>query len=239
MIEIILAAVVLGVTWLVASDGPHGAAITFVSVILSGLLAMNFFEPLALFLTDNILGSYDWQHRWDIVAFLGIFSGGVFALRALGERLLPTYAELDTLVYEIARWGFSLATGYVTMAILLTAMHVAPLPREFLGFAPERKNFFQITAPDRQWLGFTQYVSERSLKRVLPGGMVPIFDGATAPRIPEDPGTAQVWSSFPMRYAARREQFTTGTGTSQRPDAGPAPPPPPAAPRPGGGADGF
>lgn len=235
MIEIILAAVVLGVTWLVASDGPHGAAITFVSVIISGLLAMNFFEPLALFLTNNIAGSYEWQHRWDVVALLGIFSGGVFAMRSLGERLLPTYAELNTLVYELARWGFSLATGYATMAILLTAMHVAPLPREFFGFAPEQKNFFQIAAPDRQWLGFTQYVSESSLKRVLPGGAVPIFDGTAAPRIPEDPGTTQIWSSFPIRYAARREQFATGTGPAQHTDTAPAPPPAPTTP----GADGF
>ena len=47
------------------------------------------------------------------------------------------------------RWTCGLATGYVTVAFLLTALHTAPLPREFLGFSGEKKNFFGIGA-DRQ-----------------------------------------------------------------------------------------
>lgn len=242
MIEVALLAVLAAVTYLVASDGPHGAAITFVGVLLSGLLAMNFFEPLSQFLAANIFSSYDWQHRWDIIALLGLFAGGVFGLRAIGEQLLPTYAELHTMVYEFARWGFALATGYVTMAILLTSLHVAPLPREFLGFVPERKNFFQIAAPDRQWLGFTQYVSEKSMRRVV-NGSVRIFDGPIYPRIPTEPETAQVWSSFPIKYAQRRDQFASGTGPTAPAAApaggGPAGPPAPSAPRPGSGSSGF
>lgn len=242
MIEVILLAVLAAVTYLVASDGPHGAAITFVSVVVSGLVAMNFFEPLAQFLTSNVLGSYDWQHRWDVIALLGLFAGGVFGLRALGEKLLPTYAELHSMVYEIARWGFALATGYVTMAILLTSLHVAPLPREFLGFEPERNNFFQFAAPDRQWLGFTQYVSEKSLQRTVNGAKV-IFDGPEYPRIPMEPETNQVWSSFPIKYAARREAFETGAGTATpaaTPPGGAAPGGPAApTPRPGGTSPGF
>lgn len=247
MIDIILLAVFAAVTWLVASDGPHGAAITFVSVLLGGLLTMNFFEPVAQFLSTSVANSYEWQHRWDIIAFLGIFAGVVFGLRAIGEQLLPTYAELDTLVYEISRWGFSLLTGYITMAILLTSLHVAPLPREFLGFTPERKNFFQISAPDRQWLALTQYVSEHSLKTIGADGTIPIFDGPRFPRIPLDASTDQIWSSFPIKYAARREQFASGTGrpttgTGAAPPAtgtAPVQPPTPGSPRPGTGTGGF
>ena len=71
----------------------------------------------------------------------------------------------------------------MTMAILLTSLHTAPLPREFMAFAPERSNFFG-SAPDRQWLGFTQYVSEKPLATMVrnPSGgknsyMPRIFDG--------------------------------------------------------------
>ena len=230
MIDVMLLVVLGVVTWSVANDGPWGAAITLVSVLLSGFVAMNFFEPLAALLSENVLGDYAWQTRWDIVAFLGLFSAGVFGMRLLAEQLLPTYAEVSPLVYELARWGFGLVTGYTVMAILLTSLHVAPLPREFLGFTPERNNFFQISAPDRQWLALTQYVSETSLKRVLSDGRVPVFDGPEFPRIPTDLNTAQRWSSFPIRYAARRQQFASGQSGAA--SATPAAPPPTS----GGGA---
>lgn len=236
MINFLLLAVLLGVTYFVAQEGPHGAVITFFAVIISGLLSMNFFEPLAVFLANNLLGSYEWQHRWDIVALLGIFSAGVFTIRTMGDNLFPTYAQVGNLMYEISRWGLGLATGYVTMAVLLTAMHVAPLPREFLGFAPEANNFLSVAAPDRQWLAFTQYVSEKSLKA---SGTPRIFDGATFPSNPTDLSTQRVWSSFPIRYAARREQFTTG---GRGPAAASPTAPPVVAPAGGtpvGGASGF
>jgi hypothetical protein len=114
-------------------------------------------------------------------------------------------------------------TGYLTVAILLTSLHTAPLPREFMGFKPEKNNFFGF-APDRQWLGFTQYVSEKPLAQLFAikvGDKIKIvaqaFDGEF--KIVGDPmkpysvkdstGTdvpQAIWPSFPIRYAMRREQ---------------------------------
>ena len=172
-----------------------------VIVLLSGLLAMNFFEPLAMFLEENIASSGSWRYRWDFIALVGLFGGFVFAFRSAAEYLSPTFMQVHPLVHEIARWSCGLLTGYVTMAILLTALHTAPLPREFLGFTPERKNFFGMTAPDRQWLGFTQYVSERVFKSGR------IFDG---PRITVGDYEKKIWPSFPIRYASRRELLAAG-----------------------------
>ena len=50
MIDIALLLVWGIVTWCVASEGPWGAAIVCISSVISGLLAMNFFEPTAEFL---------------------------------------------------------------------------------------------------------------------------------------------------------------------------------------------
>ena len=129
------------------------------------------------------------------------------------------------------------------MAIVLTALHTAPLPREFIGFKPERKNLFGMVAPDRQWLGFTQFVSEGVLGRGFPIG----FDAPTADFI-DDPNNKDrntVWPSFPIRYAHRRQLFATGgfgmpMGAAQ-PAAAPAPPAPvPVNPTTSGsGAAGF
>lgn len=197
VIDILLLLIFGGVTYCVAGEGAWGAAITAFCVILGGLIAMNFFEPIC----DNLLGqNYYWQARLDLIVLVGLFGGAVAGLRAGADYLSPTYIGVHRLLHESARWACGALAGYVTMAFLLTALHTAPLGREFMGFKAERGNFFGMS-PDRQWLGFTQWTSEwvfsKSTKR--------IFDGPE--KIMGDPGvvTNTVWASFPIRYASRRE----------------------------------
>lgn len=236
MIDLLLLAILAIITWCVASEGAWGAGVMLVVVVLSALLAMNFFEPLAAFLQANVAGSYEWQNRWDLIALLGLFAGSVFLLKEATVRILPVDIPVHPMAFDVGRWALGVATGYVTMAFLLAALHTAPLPREFMGFAPERANLLNIVAPDRQWLGFTQYVSERGFD----GGVTsPTFDGAEFPRIPDKPETLQVWSSFPIRYAMRREQYASmgaaAAGAATSPGGGGGAAPPPTQPRPGRG----
>ena len=210
IIDLLLLAVLGLVTWCVASDGAWSAAFTFLSVLFAGLLAMNFFEPLAAFLENNVSASASWSYRWDFIALVGLFSGLVFGLRYLTEYLAPTFMNVHPLVYEAGRWSMAFATGWVTIAFLLTALHTAPLPRkvdstsvkEFLQFQAERGNFFGF-APDRQWLGFTQYVSRASMPR---SPEARIFDGPSF--VAGD--HSGIWPSFPIRYATRREDLAGG-----------------------------
>lgn len=205
MIDILFLAILGIVTWCVASEGAWGAGFIFVSVLLAGLLAMNFFEPLATFLSSNVLTSNAWQQRWDCIALVGLFVGFIFLFREITVRIAPTYMQVQPLVHEISRWGFAALTGYITMAFLMTALHTAPLPREFAGFQPERENLFGVVAPDRQWLGFTQYVSEKSMRN---GALGHIFDG---PEYSLPQHQNQIWPTFPIRYASRR---ASGAGSA-------------------------
>lgn len=206
--DMIFSAVLLGivgiVAWCVAEEGPFGAAITLVTVIIAGLLAMNFFEPLAASL-EGTLKSYS-----DVGALVGLFAVLTFGFRALTDKLAPTAIELDARVYQFGRWALGAAAGYVTMAFLLTALHTAPLPASFLGFRPERKNLFDADAPDRRWLAFTQHVTEKILynNRIFDG---PVFQ---APNTNQD-----VWPSFTIRYATRRKELVGGP---RRPSASPS-----------------
>jgi hypothetical protein len=196
----LLLGLVLGaVTWCVASEGAWGATLTFLCVLFAGLLTMNFFEPIAGMIED---GGGDFLAPFaDLIAFMGTFGALTLVARMATEQISPVDIELDGRLYEATRWIFAAATGYVTMAIVLTAVHTAPLPREFIGFRPEKRNFFDISAPDRQWLGFTQHVSEH----VLNAGR--IFDGP----VWKIPGAEQqVWPSFAIRYATRRQDLATG-----------------------------
>ena len=222
VIDILLLAIFAGVTYCVAGEGAWGAAINAICVILGGLIAMNFFEPIC----DNLLGSsYYWQMRLDLIVLVGLFAAAVGGLRAGADYLSPTYIGVQRMVHEGARWGCGALAGYVTMAFLLTALHTAPLDREFLGFKAERGNFFGM-APDRQWLGFTQWTSER----VFSKWPKRIFDGPE--KMMGDPGvvTNTVWSSFPIRYASRR-----GTGSGGGAATSEAPAVKQVAPQKGGG----
>ncbi|MEQ8637318.1 CvpA family protein [Gimesia maris] len=204
MIDIFLLAIMGIVIWCVASEGAWGAGFIFVSVLLAGLLAMNFFEPLATLLTNHVASSSSWQQRWDIIALVGLFVGFIFLFREVTVRIAPAYMQVHPLVHEVARWGFAAMTGYIAMAFLLTALHTAPLPREFAGFTPERKNFFSVLAPDREWLGFTQYVSEKSMRK---GTFGHLFDGPEYSFPKQD---NKIWPSFPIRYATRRAEGGAG-----------------------------
>lgn len=218
MFDVILLIVWGIVTWCVSGEGAFGAAVNCLVIIVSGLLAMNFFEPFAAFAQSNLISTGAWPYRWDVIMLVGLFGLFVFSLRALMEKLSPRFIEMNGLAHEIGRWSFGLLGGYVTMAFLLTALHTAPLPRNFMEFRPERANLFGILAPDRQWLGFTQYVSENAFASGR------IFDGPDSDFIDDnaDDNRNTIWPSFPIRYATRREQFASG-GLVPAPTVAPAP----------------
>lgn len=186
------------VTWCVAAEGAWGAVLHFFCVLFAGLLAMNFFEVVAPMFEG--MGSTISPFS-DFFGLIGVFTISLFVLRLATEYFAPTQLEIDPRLYDFIRWPWALASGYLTMAIVLTSIHTAPLPREFWGFKPEARNFFDMTAPDREWLGFTQWVSEN----VLWSGRV--FD---APQGKVE-GTNQThWPSFPIRYATKRQDYAGG-----------------------------
>ena len=234
MIDILLLIILAVVTWCVAGEGVWGAALVMLSVLFSGFFAMNFFEPIAAMLS----GGSSWDYYWDFVVLIALFSIAVTLLRLATEYLMPVYVEVLPLLYDIGRWVFGFGAGYVTMAFLAAAIHTAPLPRDFLGFSPEKKLVFGL-APDRQWLAMTQYATEK----VYTSGRV--FDGEQYPAVPErwmasasdieKEKLMETWSSFPIRYAARREEYIRSGGAAP---AAPSVPTAPAQPAPGGGGGG-
>jgi hypothetical protein len=207
IIDFLIVAVIALVTWCAASEGAVGAGTTFLSVLLAGLLAMNFFEPLADILDDApFIGE-----RADMVALLGLFGILLTLARLAAERLQPTFISMHGLAYDVSRWGFGFLTAYATAAILLTALHTAPLPREFWGFRPERHNLFDFAAPDRQWLGFVQYVTEKPFPRSQTV-MDPRFGELSVPRV-FDGRTAYHWGLDSLGAAKVEEEARKGSGS--------------------------
>jgi hypothetical protein len=207
MIDFALLVILALVTWNVAAEGAWGAAAMFLCVTFAGLVAMNFFEPLANYLQAWLPADWAvWSVRLDFITLMGLFIGGVFLLRLMGERLAPSFIAIHGRLYDVCRFGFALMTGYLTIAFLLAALHTAALPRDFLGFTPERKNFFGLTAPDREWLGLVQYISEKSMQSSEDHR---IFDGAF---VKVEEHNLEIWPTYIIRYASRREEYAAATG---------------------------
>ena len=196
------------VAYRASAEGAWSAVIVFFTVLFSGLFAMNTFEPLAELLEQNVSDDPAWRFRWDLISLLGLFIGAVFLLKAVTDRLAPAMMRLPMGLEFPIRWAAGILTGYLTIAILIASLHVAPFPRvvkadevwEPLGFQAERVNFFGA-GPDRRWLAFNQWVSQHSLSR---GQRDRVFDG---PRY-HSRGDHGLWPSFPIRYADRREKMT-------------------------------
>ena len=223
VLDIILVGIVAVITWCVASEGAWGAALMLVTVIISGLLATSFFEVTAEFLQSSFSDSYEWQHRWDVIALVGLFAGFVFAFRKATDWIMPIHIEVHGLVYDVTRWASSLATGYVTMAFLLTAFHTAPLPPDLLGFTAEpqrRGGPLGQSAPDMKWLGFVHHMTETAFRKGpdQSGAAGPIFDGPRYEMYPGGP--EQIMPSFPIRYASRRDRYYGGAPAAAVPSGG-------------------
>jgi hypothetical protein len=206
--DLVCLAMVCWVSFRVSDEGAWGAAMVFFTVLFSGLIAMNTFEPLAEWLAIQVSDSETWQSRWDVISLLGLFGASVFIMRVVTERLAPARMPIPQLAEFPLRWLAAIATASVTLGVLLTSLHIAPLPRvvtkdeilEVAGFQPEREQFFGL-APDRQWLEFNQWLSQQALNR---GDSSRLFDGP----IYRSGGQSGRWPSFPIRYADRRERLT-------------------------------
>ena len=81
-----IAVLMLGVTYALASEGLWGAALMFFNLLFSGLLAFNFYEPLANLLAQNAAPVSGYA---DTLCLLGIFLVSLVILRVITESIAP------------------------------------------------------------------------------------------------------------------------------------------------------
>src|SRR3954465_11938613 len=53
VVDLLIVAVILGMTWALMSEGLWGAALMFFNILFSALIAFNFYETLAQLIVDN------------------------------------------------------------------------------------------------------------------------------------------------------------------------------------------
>ena len=156
VIDLIIAALILGLTYALMSEGLWGAALMFFNVVLAGLIAFNFYEPLAALLATNVSFFSGFA---DTLCMMAIFIVALVMLRLTTESLAPAMVRFPTPVYHLGRILFGFAGSVVTVAICLLAFETAPVHKKLFGvidykYAPPFK-----LGIDHNWLGFFQYTT--------------------------------------------------------------------------------
>lgn len=178
-------------------EGLWSNAIMLVNVVTAGLIATNFWEPIADTLDEQ-------QPRMtfllDLVVLWVLFAVALLILRLCSDSVSKVQVRFKKPIELLG--GLILAGWVAWVSVCFTAMtlHTAPLSREFLfgGFRAEERMMFGL-APDRRWLGFVQRMSLGSFSRVAPQNdpEAYVFDRH---------------SDFMIKYAARRERYSQEAG---------------------------
>ena len=167
IIDLVFSFLILLMTYALSSEGLWGAALMFFNVLFGGLIAFNFYEPVAKLIDSTGIG---WGFS-DTLSMLAIFCLAVLILRMTTETLAPAMVRFPTPVYHAGRLFFALATSLVLMAILILSFHTAPVHKNIFGSIDyKRKPPFGLGL-DHQWLGFFQYTTGEVFARYGAGGV--------------------------------------------------------------------
>ena len=139
-----------------------------VNILLAGLIAFNFFEPIALqlepMLTDSFLHGYE-----DSFGLVLLFSLTLLFLRWASNALIHTEVQYHPIVQQVGAALFGMLTGYLVAGFLLCVAQTLPLGEHFLHFEavvdPQspRAKLRRVMPPDHVWLALMHRASKASL----------------------------------------------------------------------------
>ena len=197
------------------TEGIWGNFIHLVNVVTAGLLATTFYEPLAK-LGENSFGSFTFF--LDFLCLWGLFALFVGVFHAVTDQISRTKVRFLKVADDIGSPILAAMVGIVIVCFTAMTLHTAPLAKNFMdgGFQPEA-SMLMGTAPDRQWLGFVQWVSRGVYCRGLSSAEVQKGDYKTDAN-PDEQKLAVFdrLAEFIPKYAARRTLLENYLGDKQK-----------------------
>lgn len=169
LLMLVILAACIGVLY---PEGLWSNAVRLVNVVTAGLVATNFFEPLARL----IEGWGEWfasaTYFWDFLSLWILFAVTMIVMRVATDMISRVKVKFLKVVDRAGGALFAACVGWVMVCFVMATLHTAPLAQNFLfgGFDPSRRML--LVGPDRMWLGFVQHVSKGSLARSEPA----VFD---------------------------------------------------------------
>ncbi len=145
----------------------HGAwknAMYLINILLAGIIATNFFEPLATMLDGfqpGLTYLFDFLMLWILFAVAFLILRLLTDMAGQGTVKFPLPAEM-ALRTVLALWS-----GWIMVCFTAFTLHTAPLNAvdPFGGFTTPMEGSFLGMAPDLQWMGFAHSRSAGALSR--------------------------------------------------------------------------
>ena len=135
VIDFIICVFIAGLIYVLTSEGLWGAALMFFNVLFSGMIAFNFYEPLARLLDST---GIHWGFS-DTLSLLGIFCISLGMLRMTTETIAPAMVRFPMPIYHLGRLVFGLGGAAVTIAIIILAFHTAPVHKKIFNVVEVRQ----------------------------------------------------------------------------------------------------
>jgi uncharacterized membrane protein required for colicin V production len=160
-------AVMLIVAYYHWREGLFTAVCSGVCVFLSGLVAFNFWEPLAGWI-EGFIDRGPLQGYEDFICLVVLFVFSLAVLRGITNAI--NYREVDYLptLNQIGGGFVGLITGYLLAGFLICAMETLPWSQNFLSFEPYQEQELKtrgLMPPDRLWLALMHRAGDTCLSR--------------------------------------------------------------------------
>lgn len=150
----------------VGLEGLWSGVIMSVNVLVAGIVATAFFEPLAQMFQGFLFGA---TFYWDMFWFFTLFGVTGALLKHISDLLARRQLKYPDMVNKVGGIVSAVLCGWIAVSFFSLAMQTAPMEPKPLGesFVPGESNFFGIMAPDYQWAYFFQHVASGSLAPLL------------------------------------------------------------------------
>jgi len=165
-----------------------------VNILLAGLVAFNFFEPIAMqlesMLADSFLHGYE-----DSFCLVALFSATLAFLRWASNELVHTFIFYHPILQQAGAVLFGLLAGYLVAGFLTCVAQTLPANQHFLQLEPRvevdssGKIRHRILPADRVWLALMHRASKTAFE----------WSNEEGQPTPFDPD-----GSFELRYAHER-----------------------------------
>jgi hypothetical protein len=156
LIDAAVVLLIAGMTYAVSAEGVWGAALMFFNVLFGGVIAFNFYEPLAKLLADAVpfIAGYT-----DMLCLFALFIVATFLLRLATDSLAPSLIRYPAALDQPGRFVFALGASAMLIAILLLALHAGPLHRKIFGVIDYKSKTPFGLGLDRRWLALFQHTT--------------------------------------------------------------------------------
>jgi hypothetical protein len=151
--------IILAVGYAQYNNGLFSAIAMAIMVVLAGLVAFNFWEPVADVLEPAVRGTF-LSGTEDLLTLACLFCLALGLMRFGANYISPQMIEYHGAVQRVGAGVIGMATGYLVSGFILCMLETLPLHEQFLGFEPRvqgESGLRSILPSDRVWLALMRH----------------------------------------------------------------------------------